>query len=338
MRQICFLIAALCLGSCTSGTQKKEVERVADQKYTVVSDSIYSRMPGSMFYQDGILYWHYVFSPEGFIHAIETGTRRELCSFGAMGDGPEEFSVPLLSLSPASGFLVNDGSKKLEVLYQVHKETGSLSVSAREYENRQDAVRFLYLANGDKVYLCPNASRPFYVKPNLGEGKYEGSFPINEKIANGFDLFQGQLVYNPVKEVMVYSAFSFPYMAVYKTGKGNIKMDAELKPSVGYTLTEGELHLDPSEEKGAMELGLTKDYVVTLQRDRQVEGEAPQPRHARDTSTLPHSLFVYDYELNLTRIIHMPFPMLRLCGDAQTNSIYAVAVNPEFMIIKIDLE
>ena len=34
----------------------------------------------------------------------------------------------------------------------------------------------------------------------------------------------------------------------------------------------------------------------------------------------------------------MPFPLLRLCGDANSDCVYAVAINPEYMIIKIDLK
>ena len=33
----------------------------------------------------------------------------------------------------------------------------------------------------------------------------------------------------------------------------------------------------------------------------------------------------------------MPFPMLRLCGDVETNTVYAMSVNPEFELIKIEL-
>lgn len=46
----------------------------------------------------------------------------------------------------------------------------------------------------------------------------------------------------------------------------------------------------------------------------------------------------YDYNLNLKKIINMPFRMLRLCGDVESNTVYAMAINPEFELISIDLE
>ena len=55
-------------------------------------------------------------------------------------------------------------------------------------------------------------------------------------------------------------------------------------------------------------------------------------------STLPRSLFVYDYDLNLIKIINMPFPLLRLCGDFDSDDCYIIGANPEFEILKILLQ
>lgn len=68
-----------------------------------------------------------------------------------------------------------------------------------------------------------------------------------------------------------------------------------------------------------------------------MEGEALAPKYPRDMSALPRSLFIYDYDLELKKIVNMPFAMLRLCGDDNGNYIYAIAVNPDFSIIRIDL-
>lgn len=325
------------LCSCNSRNQDINVERIADYEYTVISDSVYSRMPGSIFYQNGILYWHDVFSSESFIHAIDVETHKELQSFGNIGSGPEEFTTPLLSLLPSSGFLINDAQKKLEILYQIDKETDSLFVYAREYENKQKTTRLLYLDHSGLLYLCPAEEKPFYVKLDDTEGVCKGLQPIKEKITNGFDIFQGNIAYNSHNKSLVFCALGFPYMSVYQVENQDIKLKTELKSSVEYTISDGKLILDKDVRKGAMELALTNNYVVTLQRDEMVEGELPQAKQARDLSVLPHSLFIYDYDLNLIKIINMPFPLLRLCGDINSGSIYAIIANPDFMIIKIDL-
>ena len=86
-----------------------------------------------------------------------------------------------------------------------------------------------------------------------------------------------------------------------------------------------------------MELALTRNYIVTLDRDVEVEGEKPESKLLRDFSTLPHSLYVYDYDLNLLKIINTEYCILRICGDTRTDEIYAIVVDPEFSLMKINI-
>lgn len=86
-----------------------------------------------------------------------------------------------------------------------------------------------------------------------------------------------------------------------------------------------------------MELALTKRSIVTLDRDVVTEGEKPESKSPRNLSVLPYSLFVYDYNLNLTHIVNTKFPILRICGDTKTDFMYAIVLAPDYTLIKIDL-
>lgn len=86
-----------------------------------------------------------------------------------------------------------------------------------------------------------------------------------------------------------------------------------------------------------MGLALTKRSIVTLDRDVVTEGEKTESKSPRDLSVLPHSLFVYDYNLNLTHIVNTKFPILRICGDTKTDFMYAIVLAPDYTLIKIDL-
>lgn len=204
-----FYVLLFCFCSCHSGKHTEEVKHIANPEYTVISDSIYSNMPGSIFYQEGILYWHDVFSSGSFIHALDVKTKKEIQSFGHMGNGPEEFSTPLLSLSPSGGLLINDARKGLEILYQTDRKTDSLRTSVREYENKPMATRLLYLKTNELLYVCPAEKKPFYIKYGDAEGVYGGVQPIAGEIANGFDVFQGQIAYNPHRDALAFCAFGF---------------------------------------------------------------------------------------------------------------------------------
>lgn len=338
MKSIKYLfIAAIAILSSCSG-KNVEVQRISNQAYKVVSDSIYSRMPGSIFYQDGIVYWQDVPAFEKFVHAIDVKTQTEIISFANKGEGPHDFTAPELSLAPEVGLYINDGNKPLEILYQID-DRANLSTQIRKYENNPMATRLLHLDNGATLFLCPDKNELFHIH---GEDTPDISFgerPIKDEISNAYDVFQGNVNYHPKKKMLVYSNLTFPYLAIYKhSADGNWSRTNELKEDWDYTISEGELRYSPEGKKAAMEMALTDDYIVLLQRDTQVEETVSSKERGRSMALLPHSLFIYDYDLQLKKIINMPFPMLRLCGDAETNTVYAMCVNPEFELISIDLE
>ena len=325
----------LFLASCQN--EKKEIERVGDVSFSVISDSIYSRMPGGIFYQDGILYWHDAVSSENIIHTLDVVTGNEIATFGDIGMGPKEFVRPMLSLSSKKGLYLTDLEKGLQALAQIDNDSDSLKLIYQSCGKEELVTSLLHISNDDILYFKPDKDEPFELC--VDGVKYQGGrWPIQEKITNGFDVFQGALGYNSQNLCLVYSTYGFPYTAVYKLQNNKISLLKEMKTDIDYSVVENELKLGKGNSKGLTELGLTREYIVMLQRDVEIEGELPKPKSPRDISTLPRSLFVYDYDLNLKKIINMPFPLLRLCGDVNSNCIYAVAIDPEYMIIKINLE
>ena len=334
--QYILFIAIAMFSSCSE--KNGEVQRISNQAYKVISDSIYSRMPGTILYQDGIVYWQDVPSFEKFIHAIDVKTQSEITSFANRGKGPHDFTAPELSLAPEGGLYINDGNKPLEILYQIDARS-NLSTQIRKYENNPIATRLLHLDNGTTLFLCPDKNELFHIHREDNTDISFGERPIGERINNAYDVFQGNLNYHPKKKMLVYSNLTFPYLAIYKhSADGNWSRTSELKEDWDYTISEGELRYSPKGKKAAMEMALTDDYIVLLQRDTQVEETVSSKERGRSMALLPHSLFIYDYDLQLKKIINMPFPMLRLCGDAETNTVYAMCVDPEFELISINLE
>lgn len=330
---VLFFAGVAGLFSCQSG--KDSVERVDNLEYETVVDTILSRMPGSIFYQDGLVYWHDALSSTRFVRVVDVSDGHELDGFGDVGSGPEEFTYPLLSLSPDGGFYLNDGNKPLEQLYRLNRSNDSLHVSKSAYDLIPRTTRMLHLKDDTRFYLCPGEEKMF-LTVQKGKEYRNGVCPVSEAVSNRYDIVQGNVSYNAVNGKLVYSAMRLPYLAVYDWTTGGWQLDKELKSSFDYTLSDGEMKLS-EKSSGAMELALTKDYIVLLQRDNEVEGSPSAPKFPRDMSVLPRSLFVYDYELELKKIVNMPFALLRLCGDENSDKVYAIAANPDFSLIRMDL-
>lgn len=118
-----------------------------------MSDSIYTRMPGKLLYQNGTAYWQDPTSSENFVHAIDVRSGNEIACFANIGQGPTDFSVVNQSLFPEGGIVLNDMEKPLEIRYQMSSDKDSVISSVRKYSNDKDATKLLYLTADRLLYL-----------------------------------------------------------------------------------------------------------------------------------------------------------------------------------------
>lgn len=87
---------------------------------------------------------------------------------------------------------------------------------------------------------------------------------------------------------------------------------------------------------GAATLTLTKDYIVTLPRDYQSD-PIHESKVGRNFTKIPQTLFLYDYNSNLKKAVHLNTPILRITSDPESNTVYAIVVDPEFTLIRCEL-
>ena len=188
MRNVFFWLLCFCCFLLSCSSQNHEVSRISDQHYTVITDSIYTRLPGSIFYQTGYLYWWDPFSAENFLHAVNVETGNEEVSFGNVGQGPDDFTLPLFAPSPSGGIYINDINKDLEILYQWNSRQDSLLVHVGNYQNNPNSVRMTCVDDETKVFLCPKDEQLFHVITLLsqisksypyGASVLEAVYPLN---------------------------------------------------------------------------------------------------------------------------------------------------------------
>ena len=169
-----YLLASFLLASCATD-EKKEVKRVGDVSYSVITDSIYSSMPGAISAVDGNVYWYDAMGIAHFIHVVNVKSGKEICSFGNKGDGPDDFVMPVPSVSSSGAFFLNDTEKGMEHLYRVDGN-GVASLEKRKYEKDMEVTKLTHLDDKTLVGLTPGAASLFKTVANgkVGTG---GKFP-----------------------------------------------------------------------------------------------------------------------------------------------------------------
>ena len=271
MQRLFFIvIAGILMSGCASEKKKQELERVSNIAYTTITDSIYSSMPGKITALNGRVYWHDVTEADNFIHVVDASSGKEVYSFGNMGDGPNDFAMPIPSVS-TEGFYLSDLQKGIEHLF-VFGEDGACHVDRGSLEKNSEVTRMLHVGKSTIIALTPGAENLFKVSCN-GTTQAGGKFPLSEKVGNAFYLYQGNMDYNANRNRLVYSSMSFPYLATYSLDGCKLSLDKELPEKIDYTVQDGNLVTAKDSKRGAMELALTKNHIVTLDRDVVVEGD-----------------------------------------------------------------
>lgn len=326
---ISLLISIVLLSACTS--KNNTTERISI-KFSTVYDSIESRMPGQLLINSQYAIWTDPFSAENQVHVIDLKTNKEIGKLVNIGNGPEEFLTPGFSLSTTNDLIVYDMNNNKMGLYSLDNISNNknplISLTTKQTKN---ITKIIETDNHSFVSFHPNAQFPFKVE----DGDYFGKYPFTENVKNKYNISQGNIAYNPQNEYFIYASMDFPYIAAYHKNNSNFKLMWEKKGEMDYTIIENEL-IPNKKRKGAAELALTKDYIVTLQRDYQND-PTDETTVGRDFNKIPQTLFLYDYKSNLKKIVHLHTPILRIAADTKSNTVYAIVINPDFTLVKCEL-
>ena len=127
----------------------------------------------------------------------------------------------------------------------------------------------------------------------------------------------------------------FPYYSIYKREGNSFKLKKEIANVSDYSLKDNKFKYQGS-LRGPQYLTTTSQYIVTVERDPKYD-QTDGMMIGRDFTKLPQTIFLYDYELQLKKIIDLKKPILWVTANPSTNTIYLIAVDPDFVLLKYDL-
>jgi len=331
--RIYLFITVIILSAC-SHKKDVQVERFANVKYVSITDSIYSYLPGRFFYQNKKIYWEDPMGSINFMHMIDAVTGKELYRFANKGEGPDEFTIYFPSMLPQGGMCIRNRGRHMAILYKPSADT--LKATKVSFFGNGNYTSATVINDTSIVYLYPMEPLPFRFQRKNHSIRF-GHWPVDEMVTNGDVYYQGDLLYNKDRKVLIYNTRCLPYMAIYDMSNDKFKLLKELKTPFDYRRDRGELRVSRSTAFGAIQISMTKDYIVALQCDKLNEEEVTIDSEPKDPYRMPHAVFVYDYDLNLVKIYNFPFKLLRIAGDLKSNDVYLIAMKPEYEIIKFKI-
>ena len=321
----------LLLLSLVACTEESKVERV-EAKYELLSDDVLTRMPGNLLLADDYLVWTDPFTTDYFVHVHKVSDGTKVGVMGKQGQGPGEFITPMVSqLSCNRNIRTVDANGKTRGYLSIDSLLNGKNPLVCFKDERESE---LYKIDDGTFVGYTEDKEPFYLKADVNESgvKNFGDYPI----ADVKQHLGGTLVYNHERAVLLFASFEMPYLALFqKTEKGFSKEWATKADGSYYDIENGRIKFD-RKRAGIFEVGLSKDYIICLQRDY-AEDDMDERKVGRDVSKCPHTVFLYDYEGNLQKIVNLGIPVMRIAADHRSNVLYAIGADPEYVLVKFEL-
>lgn len=332
MKTFYYLLLLFFLSGCTS-KKEQNVEYVS-ATYELLNDEIVTTMPGTLRVAGDFLVWENPFARDYFVHVHEKMTGRSVGTMGKVGEGPREFIT-----GGINGAYINNRFFAMDVN---GKTRGFLSVDSLMLGKDP----FIPMTEDEKVSrpTMPEYAENLYIsKTENGDEHYFralvhgqsmefGNYPIPQVKEH----LGGGIVYNQARGVLVSACFKFPYLTLYKNDGTTFSLVWEYKSDNNeYEVHDSQIIFD-RKVGGIFELCISKDYIIALQRDR-TKDDTDESTVGRNASKCPHTVFLYDYEGNLVKIIDLGIPVMRIAAEEKDNTLYAIGVNPDFVLVKYEL-
>lgn len=332
-----FLCVFFCFASCKHATVG-DVERVSTS-LRVVSADLVTSMPGTLLVYEEELVWEDATSG-GDIYVIDRTNGANIKQIKLKGGGPDEVVTPQISWAPGRRLAVSDynGSKQIFITLDELKENGDVKKEVVRLDKRFSGLKTIPLINNQNVYITPDSVHPFLIASDSIASSF-GHYPLAEveEIDNRFDVLQGEAAYNPYTGRLLHSIGQLSYMGLYKWNGRQFILEKEREFSkVDYSLSGRNLIIGDTPRYAPTAIAITKDYIVSIERDEERPSASPNSKQAtnggRRFSKAPHTVFVYDYDLNLLKIVDVGMPVFRIAADCRSNEVYLIGVNPDFCI------
>ena len=337
-KHLLLLLVIATMLACKTG--KNNVERISLIP-EILHEGLYTMLPGEMLLCDNYLVWQDGFATDTFMHVVDLRTNQEVGTMGKIGRGAEEFITPNLLGSFGKYIVVADDNLPKCALYSID----SLLEHKNPYIPKPNfpfrGISYATVVDSATIIaVLFDTSTPFRIVRNQQVVGEFGQFPIQDSISNRFNVLQGSVEYNHQRGIMLYAPNFFPYIALYKKNEENsYTLLKETNYPIHYTIEKKQAELLHEYNGSFRSPTFTKDYIVFLKQDEDNPLPKQKPTSGiRDLSGVPHTVYIFDYDLNLLKIADLNMPVLNITANPGNNTLYIIGLKDSYCIAKCEIK
>jgi hypothetical protein len=326
------LVLLINLFGCKNARKQPEIIQMSPE---IINDDLITHFPGRLIVDDKFIVWNNIGASNNFlhIHSIENGI--ELGKGGKLGSGPNEFLTPKLSSIRNRCIFVWDLNSNKEAMIPIDSVLSNASQTIFQKGRDKALVHNIVIVNDSiRVAIQATDSTLFQLWSPEGEINF-GKTPIQERVLNHYDIYQGSILFNEERNLLVHTNIPFPYLAIYKFKNNSFVLEKENIMYEEVTIKQNNFIRDGA-KRGIWESTLTKNYIACLQRDYATDN-TDESTIGRDFTKAPRTIFLYNYNGELKKIIKSEYPVIRIASNTTNDNIYAIVIDLEFKIAKFEL-
>lgn len=324
------LISLSLFVSCNQNSSNIERINVTPE---IISNDLYIQRNCNLIRTKNHLYLGDIRAGEQFIKIYNSDGSFQT-GIGKIGNGPEEFTTPDIIPYKDDDILVwNRYGRFNSAISQKTSDGIGLKPISLPFVNENTASLQTDL-DGNFITYNPTGKNIITLYSKDGEEIVSaGKLPYPQNISNINESYSGRIIYNPYNNTLLLALNMLPYAAVYKIEKNKITLLKEKELiKAEYLISDNTINIQEPGKDCFTEFCLTQDYIVSVLNDPDYQGSD----HSQ-TSPKRNTVGVYDYNLNLVKIVNINMPRLRLAALGKDNSFYSIVQNPEYSIVKVDL-
>lgn len=335
---LAYIYMILMFASCSNHTKTNAIIRMELPSASIIADTLFTQFPGTLRVSSEHILLETPFDQDGFLKVYDRITGKEIDWIGKIGRGPGEWGTPSIGNMINDKLVVFDLNERKYVLAGLENQYRDIS-NPDSIKKIDVMANRLNIAGQQQIIVADfiDEIHPFKIITN-GNSIAFGKYPFDENIINALDCLQGHILTHPQMHTMVYATIDLPYLSFYNL-KDSINLLWENQFGVAdYNIKNGVLTWNKNQLSGVGDICFTKDYIACLVIDPEnIDKKHQTVLRGRKMAISIHSVYLFDYQGHLSYILDLPVLAIRLASDVQSNTLYLVAIEPDYSIIKYDL-
>lgn len=311
----------------------REVERI-NVTPEIITDELYISRNCELIKTADLFYIVDVRESDGFIKIYNPDGSFNT-NLGKIGNGPDEFTTPYATPYMTNDVFVWNKWGRFNSAISQNADTGKILIPTPHHFINENIASLQTDLEGNFITYNPT-KKDGIISLYSKDGKEitsAGKLPYPQTITNKQESFSGNIIYNPYNKKLVLALNTIPYSAVYQIKGDKIVLLKEQEiGETEYQIIDNNMNIPYPGKNCLVGFCLTKDYIISIMNDPDYKGN-----DSSQTSPKRNTVGVYDYNLNLVKIVNLNMPRTRLAAQGNNNSFYAIVLNPDYSLAKVEL-